>query len=551
MNKSSKKTKKTTQTFKKTPIILAAVIIFLLFLWMAIYWIGRGTFAIGDIPSTLSVSCPSVQEVGDNVVCDVLLTLNNNETVLGVKANYSFGDSLEYVSFGVNTECERTECFEPYAVLDEGFAIANLNGVTTNQLLGKLTVKLLDDNGHNGITLTNVELSDENDEIITLEPVTFNVKRRSDDATLTNISLSTGQLNETFSSERTEYTADVAYDVDHLTILIDKMDDEATLTGTGSIGEVDLHYGINEFVINVTSASGTNSKTYHLAIRRDYRFATEVYYYNADENYMYTGADNDNTIIANLELLDEGLSYNINNNTLEVKYGSDEVLASVNILSFSAPYYVSNHVMHIAGSLTYGSLLTAINSDTLSFKVYDADDMEITDTEVSIVDGYVLRVYYGTTLFDSFVLVQEYLSFDGSLIIDSNHGVIKRIQSGTTYGTLKSAITTTGVITVISHDGQAVTDSSIIKTGDKISIRLRNNEYVYALSVLGDLTGDGEIKVNDVSKLYRHLKARDIITAEEVLAAGNIVNDGEIKISDVSRLYRYIKGRITSLEVVE
>lgn len=63
---------------------------------------------------------------------------------------------------------------------------------------------------------------------------------------------------------------------------------------------------------------------------------------------------------------------------------------------------------------------------------------------------------------------------------------------------------------------------------------------------LGDLTGDGKIGINDVSRLYRGHKG--IITLTDIeKTVGDVTSDGEIGINDVSRLYRYVKGVISSL----
>lgn len=126
--------------------------------------------------------------------------------------------------------------------------------------------------------------------------------------------------------------------------------------------------------------------------------------------------------------------------------------------------------------------------------------------------------------------------------------MVTRIKDHTTYGELKTALNLANDVVIISNKGGTITDSDIVKTGDKIQL---SNGTEVTLSVLGDLTGDGLVRVNDVGKLYRHLKQREIITAEHILAAGNVINDETIKTNDVGRMYRYVKERITSLEVIK
>ena len=77
-----------------------------------------------------------------------------------------------------------------------------------------------------------------------------------------------------------------------------------------------------------------------------------------------------------------------------------------------------------------------------------------------------------------------------------------------------------------------------------INRKANNNNIVkptYSVYTLGDVNGDGEIGINDVSRLYRYVKGIITLTDEEK-NAGDVVADGNIGINDVSRLYRYVKG---------
>ena len=200
----------------------------------------------------------------------------------------------------------------------------------------------------------------------------------------------------------------------------------------------------------------------------------------------------------------------------------------------------------IPSTSTVGKLYIKMSEDattdskiTIGLKNIELSDNEFEMIEVDNTSSEITIINSNNNLFDD------------SLIIDTTNNIIKRLSIGTKYGELKTKINSNATIVVESNDNSSVNDDSIIKTGDKITITLNDVTSSYTLSVLGDITGDGEIKINDISKLYRHKKGRITITESAILVAGDIVNDDEIKINDISRLYRFRKGRVTSLEVVK
>ena len=76
---------------------------------------------------------------------------------------------------------------------------------------------------------------------------------------------------------------------------------------------------------------------------------------------------------------------------------------------------------------------------------------------------------------------------------------------------------------------------------------MTSNTFEYKIAVLGDLNGDGVIKLGDVSMLYSGFRERIELTNVEILA-GDTNSDGVIKLGDKSKLYSYFRGRIESLK---
>jgi len=67
-------------------------------------------------------------------------------------------------------------------------------------------------------------------------------------------------------------------------------------------------------------------------------------------------------------------------------------------------------------------------------------------------------------------------------------------------------------------------------------------------TVYGDVNNDGDINMDDVIKLLRHVAKAEIITDPKLLAAGEIVEDGQVNMDDVIRLLRFVAKAIPNLK---
>lgn len=60
--------------------------------------------------------------------------------------------------------------------------------------------------------------------------------------------------------------------------------------------------------------------------------------------------------------------------------------------------------------------------------------------------------------------------------------------------------------------------------------------------IMGDVTGDGQINMGDVSKLYAHIRGTKKITDSVALKSSDVNGDGKVNMGDISRLYAHIRG---------
>jgi len=549
---------------KDTRIFIYFSVLFFFFGIMAVVWISKGTYSLKtENENRLDITCPMVSDIGEEIKCHVSANLYETK-VLSINANFKIPEGIEFISFG--TECNKEICLEPLVINEKGFALGNVNGITEGDIIGILTLRVSDKaipgNNYN-IILENIEFSDEYYVMHSIKDTNASVRLKIDAANLSEISLRAPDekgeftklisLNKTFDENVLEYNATVDDNVKQIIASYIKPDNEfSTVNGNGVLGiPIDLHYGTNTLEFNVTSESGRITKNYKIFVKRMLDFNTKVYLHNKEKNYLYVANAKSEEIINNLEKLEDNLSYRITNeNKLEIIYGNNEVVASVNIVSFSTEFNIVDNSIYIESGLTYANIIDKIKSDKLIIKVLDVEGNEIS-SGTGINETHKLALYYNEEqLGKTYKFKINGLKIDDSLIIDDEIKVIKRLPLGMTYNTLKGMFDTTGEISIVSQN-ETITDMfDIIKTGDKISVKLSNETITYTLSVLGDLTGDGKIKVTDVDKLYRGLKGRKELTDIEI-AAGDIINDGGIKVTDVDKLYRYLKGKITSLEAVK
>jgi len=106
--------------------------------------------------------------------------------------------------------------------------------------------------------------------------VTFSVAAASTDATLSDLSLSSGTLVPTFTSATISYTATVTNNITSITVTPTAADTNATITVNGTpvasgsaSGAISLDVGENTITTIVTAQDGTTTKTYTVTVTRD------------------------------------------------------------------------------------------------------------------------------------------------------------------------------------------------------------------------------------------------------------------------------------------
>ena len=121
---------------------------------------------------------------------------------------------------------------------------------------------------------------------------------------------------------------------------------------------------------------------------------------------------------------------------------------------------------------------------------------------------------------------------------------IEKVMPETSIEELKRNIETNGSIDIYNGETKITNDSQIIGTGMEIRIRLTDEEIRYKVVVTGDLTGDGKMRIGDLSRLSRYVAGKENKIGREYVRASDIKKDGKYgTISDILKMSRVLAGK--------
>ena len=133
------------------------------------------------------------------------------------------------------------------------------------------------------------------------------------------------------------------------------------------------------------------------------------------------------------------------------------------------------------------------------------------------------------------------MEFDESLDIDEDNTIINNVSVGTNINSIKNKINTSGNISVFDKDDNVITNTTAnIRTGDKFKIEFSRQTLYYIVSVRGDINGDGQVNINDVIGMSKHVVKGNVISGTEYINASDVNDNGNIEINDVIKLAKHI-----------
>lgn len=219
------------------------------------------------------------------------------------------------------------------------------------------------------------------------------------------------------------------------------------------------------------------------------------------------------------------------------------------VIMFTCYIFRDNRVVFSNKNKLYNDNNCPTNLDLNDDKMIDEEDIKFLEEIIkSEEDKDTKYDYTGDGVVDNEDLdryktcYQKYydLSFSISSDVikyDDVNNIISKILLKTTVEELMSVIVTDKTIEVRDKADNIMSDTDIIKTGDKLIIKNSSgNSKKYILSVNGDVLGDGTISMDGAKKIASHIIDGNVLISQEYLLAADYDGDGTIRMNDVMKM---------------
>ena len=383
--KINNKTKK--KQDNKDKVSLYVFVVILVFMIALIALIVKGTRSIDTTEPVLdavSIDCAEAAAKGSNVECKISLNATSM-VVKGLSMKYALAEGMEFISFKKGT-------FDEVTNSADGVVLINLSGLSGEVFVGTLEVKMpanAEPNSMQKVELVEMTIGDGADTVVELANVSDETRILSNTNTLESLTLVDGTINETFDKNVKVYTAEA--DVEKISIEVTKTDEKSVITGDVDV-ELNLQYGTNTFEVVVTAEDGTEN-IYTIKVYREYKFSSDKYLYNSENNYIYVGTDMEN--LFNDVIIPENLTKEVKDNKLIISIGEEKLLEIDIIYVSFGSYEVSNNIVYFDGDFDKETFIEAaeysegveltIDEDTNEIKVfYNDEEFEYVETGIEL-----------------------------------------------------------------------------------------------------------------------------------------------------------------------
>ncbi len=167
------------------------------------------------------------------------------------------------------------------------------------------------------------------------------------------------------------------------------------------------------------------------------------------------------------------------------------------------------------------TVLTADTKVSSEDEIVLVSGITLSDTALSLQAGQTQQLTAQISPADASCQVVHWYSSDSDVVAVSENGLVTANGSGA------------ATIICEAIDGSGIYSECVVEVAGTTS------------AILGDVTGDGVINVNDVMMLFQY--ANKQTTKLAFATAADVTGDGVINVNDVMRLFQYANKQITSL----
>lgn len=200
-----------------------------------------------------------------------------------------------------------------------------------------------------------------------------------------------------------------------------------------------------------------------------------------------------------------------------------------------------SYVPKTTNKVTIKANLQSSNSTITGTGEYELKEDE-TDITITVTSQTGIKKKYTVTIHKVEDTTTNKDVISSSYVNDKN-GYLTNIKTKTLISDLKNNLIRSGAKNIIVTDanGKVKNGSSILATGQKITITTSMDTKTYTVVVKGDSSGDGEVTILDLLQIRKHLKNDKKISGAYFYAA-DTSGDNNITILDLLQVQKHLKG---------
>ena len=244
--------------------------------------------------------------------------------------------------------------------------------------------------------------------------------------------------------------------------------------------------------------------------------------------------------------------------TLSTSANGDNSLKSLSVTNCSlTPIFdsaITTYSCNVANSVTSVSVSATNASSYSSTTGLGSYSLKVGNNPINIIvtaangstKTYTInvnRLNATTSTNESSATPNDIVSSLGYSITSSNMYGVKPLTNRTTLiNDIKSRYSLASV-TIKNISGTVVT-SSLLSTGDKVTITNGNNSSTFTVIIRGDTNSDGKINITDYAVVKRSIQGKTSLN-DSTRISSDVNKDGKVNITDYAIIKRSIQGQTT------